>query len=247
VDRGPVRPFLLLSTRPEDDAADAEYTSFLQFGGLDSSELVRFRMEQAPLPELDLDAYSGIFLGGSPYNSSDPEKSDLQLRVEADLRRLLDHVVPRDYPFFGACYGVGTLGLHAGGVVDSTYSEPVSAVEVRLTPEGRADPLLAQMPEVFAAYVGHKEALSSLPPGAVLLATADSCPVQMFRLGRHMYATQFHPELDEDAIVARIRVYANHGYFPPDTRDAVIRGVRGAPVHAAHDLLSAFVQRYARV
>nr|WP_156223908.1 glutamine amidotransferase [Pseudactinotalea suaedae] len=241
-----MKPFLLLSTRPETDAADAEYASFLQFGGLEAAELVRFRLEQAPMPELDLEQYSGIFLGGSPFNSSEPEKSELQRRVEADLRRLLDQVVPRDYPFFGACYGVGTLGLHAGGVVDSTYSEPVSAVEVRLTPEGRADPLLATMPDSFAAYVGHKEALSSLPPGAVLLATADSCPVQMFRLGENLYATQFHPELDEDAIVARIRVYANHGYFPPDTRDAVISSVRGAPVRSAHDLLSAFVRRYRR-
>nr|WP_156251966.1 glutamine amidotransferase [Pseudactinotalea terrae] len=241
-----MKPFLLLATRPEHDAADAEYASFLRFSGLSPEQLVRVRLEQAALPELDLDDYSGIFLGGSPFNSSEPHKSELQLRVENDLRRLLDEVVPRDFPFFGACYGVGTLGIHAGGVVDSTYSEPVSAVEVRLTAEGRADPLLAEMPEAFAAYVGHKEALAGLPPGAVLLATAQSCPVQMFRLGKNLYATQFHPELDEDAIVARIRVYANHGYFPPETRDAVISSVRGAPVGHAHLLLSAFVQRYAR-
>jgi GMP synthase (glutamine-hydrolysing) len=241
-----VKPFLLLATRPEHDAADAEYASFLQLGGLSPDQLVRIRLEQAPLPELDLNDYSGIFLGGSPFNSSDPQKSALQQRVERDLRRLLDRVVPLDFPFFGACYGVGTLGIHAGGVVDSNYSEPVSAVEVTLTAEGRTDPLLAGMPESFAAYVGHKEALADLPPGAVLLATAQTCPVQMFRLGQNMYATQFHPELDEDAIVARIRVYANHGYFPPETRDAVISSVRGAAVGHAHLLLSAFVQRYAR-
>lgn len=240
-----MKPFLLLSTRPEDDAADAEYGSFLQFTELAPAELVRFRLERAPLPELDLDDYSGVFLGGSPYNSSEPHKSPLQVRVEADLTRLLDDVVARDFPFFGACYGVGTLGLHAGGVVDTTYSEPVSAVDVTVTPEGRADPLLADIPDRFAAYVGHKEALSSLPPGAVLLASAQSCPVQMFRLGENMYATQFHPELDEQAIVMRIRVYANHGYFPPETRDAVINGVRGAAVGSAHLLLRAFVVRYA--
>lgn len=241
-----MKPFLLLATRPEDDAADAEYASFLRFTGLAPSGLVRFRLEQAPLPEIDLSDYSGIFLGGSPFNSSEERKSDLQVRVEADLGRLLERVVPADFPFFGACYGVGTLGLWAGGVVDSTYSEPVSAVTVELTAEGRADPLLAGMPAQFSAYVGHKEALAALPPGAVLLATAKSCPVQMFRLGSNLYATQFHPELDEEAIVTRIRVYANHGYFPPETRDAVISSVRGAPVGAAHRLLAAFVERYAR-
>src|SRR5690606_39734308 len=89
------------------------------------------------------------------------------------------------------------------GVVDTSYAEPVSAVEVTVTAEGREDPLLAGAPDRFAAYVGHKEALSTLPPGAVLLATAPSCPIQMFRLGENMYATQFHPELDEEALVDR--------------------------------------------
>lgn len=241
-----MKPFLLLATRPEDDAADGEYASFLRFTGLAPEQLVRLRLEREALPELELDELSGIFLGGSPFNSGERHKSDLQLRVEADLRRLLDDVVARDFPFFGACYGVGTLGLYAGGVVDGTYAEPVSAIEVTLTAEGRVDPLLAGMPEVFAAYVGHKEALVAVPPGAVLLATTPSCPVQMFRLGENMYATQFHPELDESAIVERIRVYANHGYFPPETRDAVISGVRGAPVGSAHLLLEAFARRYAR-
>lgn len=241
-----MRPFLLLATRPEDDAAEGEYRSFLQFSGLETEQLVRFRLEQQPLPELDLEEFSGVMLGGSPFNSGEARKSELQLRVESDLARLLDEVVARDFPFFGACYGVGTLGVHAGGVVDTTYAEPVSAVDVVVTPEGRADPLLAEVPDRFAAYVGHKEALSTLPPGAVLLATAESCPIQMFRLGENMYATQFHPELDEAAIVQRIHVYANHGYFPPETRDAVISGVRGAPVGSAHLLLRAFVTRYAR-
>lgn len=241
-----MKPFLLLTTRPEDDAAADEHASFLRFTGLATEHLVRVRVERDPLPDVDLDEFSGVLLGGSPFNSGDPVKTPLQRRVEADLARLLDDVVARDFPFFGACYGVGTLGVHAGGVVDTTYSEPVSAIEVELTPEGRADPLLAGVPERFSAYVGHKEALSALPPGAVLLATAPSCPVQMFRLGSNMYATQFHPELDESAIVTRIHVYANHGYFPPETRDAVIRGVRGAAVGSAHLLLSSFVRRYAR-
>lgn len=241
-----MKPFLLLSTRPEDDAALGELASFLRFTGLSERDLVWLRLEREPLGGIDLDDYSGILLGGSPFNSGERHKSDLQLRVEADLSRLLDQVVPRDFPFFGACYGVGTLGLYVGGVVDTTYSEPVSAVTVSVTEAGRADPLLADLPEQFAAYVGHKEALAALPPGAVLLATAEACPVQMFRLGENMYATQFHPELDEAAIVERIYVYANHGYFPPETRDAVIDSVRGAPVGSAHLLLEAFVRRYAR-
>src|SRR3712207_1370318 len=55
-----VRPFLLLASRPEDEAADDEYAAFLRATGLDEGRLRRIRLEAAPLPELDLDDYAEI-------------------------------------------------------------------------------------------------------------------------------------------------------------------------------------------
>src|SRR5690606_38613587 len=109
-----VRPFLLLATRGEDRVADDEYAAMARFGGLQPGQLRRVRLEAAPMPPIDLDDYSGILVGGSPFNASDPaeEKSPTQTRVEEELATLLDDVVARDFPFFGACYGVGTLGVH---------------------------------------------------------------------------------------------------------------------------------------
>jgi GMP synthase (glutamine-hydrolysing) len=241
-----VRPFLLLATRAEDQAADDEYAAMLRAAGLDERDLRRIRLEAGPLPELDLDRYAGIILGGGPFDSSDPEdeKSLTQRRVESELRTLLDEVVDRDFPFLGACYGVGTLGVHQGGVVDRTYGEPISAVPVTLTDAGRADSLLAGLPGTFDAFVGHKEACRDLPPTAVLLASSPACPVQMFRVRRNLYATQFHPELDVEGIVTRIRIYQHYGYYPPDTMDEIIAGVRGAVVTEPPKILSAFVARY---
>ena len=186
-----MKPFLLLATRAEDEAADDEYAAMLRAGGLDEPGLRRIRLEAAPMPPLDLDRYAGIVLGGGPFDSSDAEdaKSPTQRRVEAELRGLLDEVVARDFPFLGACYGVGTLGVHQGGVVDGTYGEPVGAVDVTLTDAGVADPLLAGVPATFGAFVGHKEALRATPPGAVLLASSPTCPVQMFRVRTHVYAS----------------------------------------------------------
>ena len=125
-----MRPFLLLSSRAEDQATAEEDGAFLRCTGLTEHELRPLRMEAAPLPDLRLDDYAGIFVGGSPFNTSDPEpsKSAVQRRVEGELRALLDEVVARDFPFFGACYGVGTLGVHQGGVIDRTYAEPIGPV-----------------------------------------------------------------------------------------------------------------------
>jgi len=242
-----VKPFLLLSTRAEDLAADEEYAAFVRETGLPPERILRWRLETDPLPEVDLDDYAGVFLGGGPYNASDPPeaKTAAQHRVERELRELLDEVVARDFPFLGACYGIGTLGVHQGGVVDRTYSEPVGSVAVRLTDEGRLDPLLAGMPEVFDAYVGHKEACSVLPPTATLLAGSASCPVQMFRVKQNLYATQFHPELDRPGIITRVHVYQHAGYFHPDELDALVARLDGTRVSAPPRILANFAARYA--
>jgi len=242
-----VKPFLLLSSRPEDEAADDEYAAVMRMTDLAEHELHRHRMDGAPLPPIDLDDYSGVLVGGSPYNSSDPleVKPPDQRRVEAELRSLLDEMVARDFPFLGACYGVGTLGVHQGGVIDRTYSEPVSAVDIKLTAAGMDDPLLAGIPPAFSAFVGHKEACRTLPSSAVLLASSATCPVQMFRVRTNLYATQFHPELDQAGILTRIRVYRDAGYFPAHEIEALAERLTAALVTEPTKILTNFVARYA--
>lgn len=243
-----MKPFLLLATRPEDDVADAEYAAFVRFSGLTDSELRRVRLEAGPLPDLDLDDWSGIVVGGSPFTSNDPEsdKSPVRRRVEAELDALIAEVVRRDVPFLGACYGVGTLSRYQGGVVDGTYAEPVGPIEVNLTEDGLADPLLAGLPPSFTAFVGHKEACRTLPPGATLLATSTACAVQMFRVATHVYATQFHPELDLPGILHRVAAYKYSGYFAPDELDDVVARRGPVPVEEPHQIQANFVRRYAR-
>src|SRR5881409_2041453 len=84
------RPFLLLSIRDEAAAADNEYESFLRFTGLAEAELPRVNLAREELGPVDLDAFSGILLGGGPWNASDAAetKSAAQVRAEAGILRL---------------------------------------------------------------------------------------------------------------------------------------------------------------
>ncbi len=243
-----MKPFVLLATRAEDLPADEEYALFLRYSGLSPEQLIRVRLESERMPHLDLDELSGIFVGGGPFNASDPDekKSAVQHRVEAEFQALLDDVVARDFPFLGACYGIGTLGVHQGATIDRTYREPISVVELTLTEAAASDPLLEGMPPSFNAFVGHKEAISALPPSATLLASSATCPVQMFRVGTNVYATQFHPELDVDGITTRIRAYADHGYFAAHELDLTLAAVRRAEVSHTSRILRNFVELYAR-
>ncbi|MDO4888811.1 MAG: glutamine amidotransferase [Actinomycetaceae bacterium] len=239
-----MKPFLLIQSRPEDDVARDEYAAFRRYLELDESQLRSVRIDQGELPAIELDELSGIVVGGGPFNFTTPEKTATQVRVEAEMSALLDRVVEADFPFLGACYGVGLLTTHQGGLISKRYSEPVGAVTVRLETD---DPLLEGMPETFDAFVGHKEACEQLPPSAVLLASSKQCPVQMMRVGRNVYATQFHPELDADGLAVRIRAYRHHGYFEPDEAEGLIAegyaaGVTTEPMR----LLRTFVRIYAR-
>lgn len=242
-----MKPFLLLSIRAEQLAVDEEYAAFCRFLGVPPADLRRVQLGVERF-DLSLDDWSGIILGGGSFTFSEPQdaKPAAQLRAEADLAGVLDDVVAADFPFLGACYGIGTLGSHQGGAVDRSHPEPIGPLSITLTDEGRADPLFAGVPRDFAAYGGHKESLSILPDTAVQLATSAACPVQAFRVGEHVYATQFHPELDLAGVHTRIDVYSTFGYFEP-SQAAMLRDLSSA-VEVLHPmrLLQNFASRYRR-
>ena len=94
----------------------------------------------------------------------------------------------------------------------------------------------------FDALVGHKEATGRLPDDAVLLARSAGCPVQVYRAGRHVYATQFHPEVSTDDFIARARVYRHHGYFPAHELDLLVARLGAASVTEPGRMLRRFVE-----
>jgi len=243
-----MEPILLLSIRADDPAADNEYESFMTLAGLGEDELRRVRLDQRALGEVDLRDWSGIWVGGGPFNYTDPDekKSPVQRRVEADLSRLLDAVVKADFPFLGACYGIGALGSYLGAVIDRRHGEPVGTVRVTLTEAGRNDAVLGDLPTEFDAFTGHKEAISELPGNAVVLASSAACPVQAFRVGANVYATQFHPELDAAGMCTRVDVYKHAGYFHPSEADEVKARALASEISDPPAILRAFVRRYGR-
>jgi GMP synthase (glutamine-hydrolysing) len=241
------KPILILQLRPEDATSDSEYACFLKYGGLRAEDTVRIRIEQNGIPEnLDLDDYAAIIVGGSPFDISTPEnkKSAIQKKIEADFNHLLQQVVSQDFPFLGACSGNGLLGNYLGTRISTRYGEAVGCVSLTITDAGQQDPLLTGFPEKIDVLLGHKEAVDTTPKGATLLMTGKECPVQMFRVGENVYATQFHPEADAEEFSLRIDIYRNHGYFEPHEADELKQRVSQKPTPYAQAILRRFVERY---
>jgi len=243
------KPVLILQLRPEDETSNSEYACFLKYGQLQAEETCRVRIEQTGIPaELKLDHYSAIIVGGSPFDISTPEKnkSAIQKKIEADFKHLLDQVVPQDFPFLGACSGNGLLGNYLGTSISTEYGEAVGCVEVEVTEAGKNDPLLTGIPPQIDVLLGHKEACDSTPSGTTLLISGKDCPVQMFRSGENVYATQFHPEGDAEEFILRIDTYRNHGYFKPHEAEILKKAVSTKPTPHAQEILRRFISRYHR-
>ena len=243
-----MKPFLLLQLRPEDEAADEEYTAFLRNGGLTDDRIIRVRLDQTGLPDgFDLNSVAGVIVGGGPGCVSDPpeKKSPVEAQVERAVLAIMPEICERDLPFLGCCYGLGVLVAHLGGAMgQGRFGEPVGGVDCAMTPEAASDPLTEGLPQQFRALVGHKEAVERMPTGAVLLAGSEPCPVQMVRYKKNVYATQFHPEADGESFVTRIRIYRDRGYFPPEEADALSAACRAEKVTVPEEILRRFVGRY---
>ena len=152
-----------------------------------------------------LDGYRGLVVGGSLHTclledrELEPWQSDLVELIRAA-------VFEAKLPFLGLCGG-GQLGLVAlGGKVRSNPAglagpgSPAGALLVRtgvmrLTAEGRADPIFKGCPAEVPMLESHKEWLAELPAGARVLADSDDLPQQVIAWGDHVRLFQPHPEL----------------------------------------------------
>ena len=244
-----MKPFLILHHRPDEETHQQELKAILQFGNLTNQDIVSIRMDREDIPEIDFSLYSGIIIGGGPWNTylPDDQKSSEQRKAETSLVPLLHRVLEEDIPLFGICYGMEILVVCTGGKeTHERYGESAGAVDIELTKEGKQDLLLQGLPETFRAFVGHKEACDALPSEAIWLATSEKCPYQMMRIKNNIYATQFHPELETEGFCLRTDVYKHTGYFLPAQFEMIQAAAQQEHITVPLEILRRFVQRYSR-
>lgn len=235
-----------LCARPQAGAAAAEYESFRTAMHLGEHELERWDLVRDDLPADFATRWRGAVVGGSPFNVTDPEstKTADQLRVEEGLSRLAAAAANGVTAALFTCYGIGVATRALGGEVTRAYPEDTGPTTVTMTDEGRRDPLFGPLADTFTALTAHKEGVERMPAGAVLLASNPDCPVQAFRLGERLYATQFHPEPTGRAFTERMAVYRDDGYFAANDYDRIAARVLAASLSEPPRILRAFASAF---
>ena len=152
------------------------------------AEILRVQLDEGDsLPSWK--GFDAIVAMGGPMSVNDEAEHPWLV----DEKRLIAEAVLADMPFWGACLGVQLLAASLGARVYAGPKPEVGLLEVTLTDEGAADPVVGSLPRSVMTLQWHGDTFD-LPKGAVLLASSPTYPAQAFRIG-NAYGVQFHWEV----------------------------------------------------
>jgi GMP synthase (glutamine-hydrolysing) len=123
----------------------------------------------------------------------------------------------------------------------------LGCLPIFLTDAGKADPLFASFPSQFDANMGHHDRVLDLPPDAIELAIGRTQPNEAFRMvGKPIYGTQFHSELDaarEKDRLIRYRPYYRDEMPDEEQFNRIVQSLRETTEvdHLMADFLKLFV------
>lgn len=150
--------------------------------------------------------FDGVIITGSPASVHDP--APWVARLLGLIRQISDQKIP----MFGACFGHQAIALALGGQVTRNPGGWVfGQTQTTLT---HRMPWMRALPGQLRLYAAHVEQVTKLPAGAQILTTNPACPIGGFALGRHIYTTQYHPEMTAEFIAALVQHLSTD--LPPD-------------------------------
>ena len=115
-------------------------------------------------------------------------------------------------PLFASCWGFQALARALGGQVVTDLSRAeVGTIEVFVTEAAQQDPVFGVAPPTIQVQAGHQDIVESIPEDAVCLASSDRVTHQAMTFrNKPIYPTQFHPELNRQALIVRVQAYPQY-------------------------------------
>jgi GMP synthase-like glutamine amidotransferase len=134
-----------------------------------------------------VESYDGYVITGSPASVNGPEA------WIGRLMELIREIDRRHIPMFGACFGHQAIAVALGGSV--TKSDKGWGLGTAPTHFDRKAPWMEPFRDHLTLFAAHQEQVEDLPEGTEVLGGDDFCPVGAYRIGDHIFATEYHPEM----------------------------------------------------
>lgn len=231
---------LLLQVRSDPAPELQEQRCFLELGGVDPDDMDFYNLVDRPrIAWDDVEGYDVLLIGGAGVHSA-TEIYDFTQPLQGVLLRWID----TGRPFLGSCWGHHFLAWAYGGeLVTDPEREEVGTFDVDLTKDGRRDEIFRELPDTFAAQLGHHDRVATLPEGFYELARSERCRNQAIRYrDLPVYGTQFHCEMEERHIRERLKMYPDE-YVEGDGIDKTLDRILG-PSPDAPRVLRRFFELY---
>jgi GMP synthase (glutamine-hydrolysing) len=148
-----------------------------------------------PDAQPDVHRYHGLVVLGGPMNVDQVDRHPHLATEIAAIREALR----RDIPILGICLGAQLLAAALGATVRPHTVREIGWYRLHPTAAAGGDRLCRHFDGSQHVFQWHAYTFD-LPPGAVHLASTDTCPHQAFRYGDRAYGLQFHLEADEALI-----------------------------------------------
>lgn len=200
--------YLLLQVRNDNDPMRQQEVACFARALKTRAEQIRvFDLLNEPLTVNNVGDVDMLLLGGSGDYSAAGDGQWL-LRALESLR--LVHSLAK--PTFASCWGFQALARAMGGrIINDPAHAEVGTHELTLTDAGKVDPVFGPLGRTFLGHMGHEDAVVELPPGTTLLASSERVMNQAYRFDdMPIYCTQFHPELNRDDLMQRVRQYPHY-------------------------------------
>jgi GMP synthase-like glutamine amidotransferase len=185
---------LVVENDPTDDAR--RLGDWLVEGGLDLSVLRAHEGVEIPA---DLDGYAALVVLGGEQDAFAAADGTPGAPWFPAVERLLRKAVRHRVPTLAVCLGAQQLALATAGAVERSAAGPeIGPRLVARRDKAVDDPLFAEVPFAPDVLQWHRDEVTRLPPGAVLLAASTHYLHQAFRLGPAAWGVQFHIECDTE-------------------------------------------------
>lgn len=161
--------------------------------GFDITKIEGFSADIRQINPLDYDAV--IVLGGA----MGVYQADLFPYLNDEME-LIRKCIAADHPMLGICLGAQlTAGALGQKVYKGTNGREVGFMNIDLTAAAENTPMRHFHKSKTKIFQWHGDTFD-LPPEATLLASSPQYQNQAFRIGKNIFATQFHPEINHNGL-----------------------------------------------
>jgi GMP synthase (glutamine-hydrolysing) len=203
------------------------------------------RLFHGEMPAEDWERIGALIILGGPMSVNDEEEYPFLRWEKRIIRAAIDEAVP----VVGICLGAQLIAATLGTLVYHGRVKEIGWSPISITPHGQVDSLLGYLPENATVFQWHGDGFE-LPAGAIRLASSVNYKNQAFRVGKNIYALQFHLEVTPPMIARwideRSKDLALAPYILPDKILADTQNYAPILKYYGERFLSEFLRRASR-